>query len=114
MNRLPQSADVVVIGGGPAGLAAAIAARQRGLTVALADCSRPPIEKPCGEGVMPDGIAAARALGLDLPALESFPFRGIRFVHGETQVEASFPAGVGLGVRRTVLHKMMTERAEAA
>jgi flavin-dependent dehydrogenase len=91
-----DAVDVFVIGGGPAGLAAAIAARQRGLTVALADCSRPPIEKPCGEGVMPDGIEAARAL------------------HGETGVEASFPAGVGLGVRRTVLHRRMVERAADA
>ena len=111
---MKDAVDVFVIGGGPAGLAAAIAARQRGLTVALADCSRPPIEKPCGEGVMPDGIAAARALGLDLTALESFPFRGVRFVHGETAVEASFPTGVGLGVRRTVLHRMMVERAADA
>ena len=49
-----------MIGGGPAGLAAAIAARQRGFEVTLADAAMPPIDKACGEGIMPDGIAAAR------------------------------------------------------
>jgi len=38
-----------VIGGGPAGLAAAIAARQQGLRVLVAEGARPPIDKACGE-----------------------------------------------------------------
>ncbi len=63
---LPRTTDVFVIGGGPAGLAAAIAARRLGFDVTLADCSVPPVDKACGEGIMPDGLAAARALGLDL------------------------------------------------
>src|SRR5204862_8051575 len=55
---LPRSTDVFVIGGGPAGLAAAIAARRRGFDVTLADGAVPPIDKACGEGIMPDGIVA--------------------------------------------------------
>ena len=105
--------DILVIGGGPAGLAAAIAARQRGFEVLLADRAVPPIDKACGEGIMPDGIAAARRLGIDLDA-ESFPFRGIRFCQGERSVEGDFPDGVGLGMRRTVLHNLMVRRAEEA
>jgi flavin-dependent dehydrogenase len=110
---LPGATDVFVIGGGPAGLAAAIAARQRGFEVTLADCSVPPIDKACGEGIMPDGVAAARALGLDLSGA-GHPFRGIRFAEGRRTVEADFPNGSGFGLRRTVLHEMMVARAAEA
>src|SRR5438105_7308201 len=44
--------DVLVIGGGPAGLTAAIAARLKGFDVAVADAAHPPIDKACGEGLM--------------------------------------------------------------
>ncbi len=110
MNR----ADVFVVGGGPAGLAAAIAARERGFDVMVADGAVPPIDKACGEGVMPDGVAAARALGLDL-APAGQPFRGIQFVTagGGQTVEADFPHGCGLGVRRTDLHRIMLAQAES-
>ena len=77
--------DVFVVGGGPAGLAAAIAARRRGLDVLVADCSAPPLDKACGEGIMPDGLAAARSLGLDLEAA-GYPFRGICFSGGARAV----------------------------
>ena len=112
MSLLPRSTDVFVIGGGPAGLAAAIAARRRGFQVLLADASVPPIDKACGEGIMPDGLIAARALGLDLASSGAQPFRGIRFCSpGGPPVEAPFPRGVGLGLRRTALHHLMAERA---
>ncbi len=107
MNLIP-SVDVFVAGGGPAGLAAAIAARRRGLDVALADGARPPIDKACGEGIMPDGVAAARALGIDMPGI---PFRGIRFHDGDVSAEAPFPTGQGLAMPRTDLHAAMVERA---
>lgn len=121
MSLLPRSTDVFVIGGGPAGLAAAIAARRRGFQVLLADCSVPPIDKACGEGIMPDGLAAARSLGIDLTASGAQPFRGIRFCGaGEdasaspATVEAEFPNGYGLGLRRTALHHLMVEHAVEA
>jgi flavin-dependent dehydrogenase len=113
-TRLPLSTEVFVIGGGPAGLAAALAARSRGLDVTVADCGVPPIDKACGEGIMPDGLAAARELGLDLEAAGGQPFRGIRFHHEGAQVESAFPNGHGLGMRRTTLHQAMVERALAA
>lgn len=114
MTPLPDSTEVFVIGGGPAGLAAAIAARRRGFDVTLADCSVPPIDKACGEGIMPDGMAAARALGIDLDLAGGVPFGGIRFREGETSVEAAFPHGYGLGLRRTALHRLMVTCAESA
>jgi flavin-dependent dehydrogenase len=106
--------DVFVAGGGPAGLAAALAVRQRGLTAMVADSLAPPIDKPCGEGLMPDGVAALARLGVEVPRERAFPFRGIRFVSGQFSVEAEFPYGVALGVRRTVLHQLLVEGAERA
>ena len=111
MTPLPRSTDLFVIGGGPAGLAAALAARRRGLDVTLADSSVPPIDKACGEGIMPDGLAAARSLGLDLESSGGHPFRGIRFCDRDSAVEAAFPNGHGLGLRRTALHQSMVNQA---
>jgi flavin-dependent dehydrogenase len=106
--------DVFVVGGGPAGLAAAIAARQRGLQVTVADGAAPPIDKPCGEGLMPDSLRALRELGVEVAPDDCYPFRGIRFVSSGSEVAASFPNGHGIGVRRTALHRIMVERAVAA
>ncbi len=111
-SRLFNPWDVFVAGGGPAGLATAIAARRHGLSVVVADGAVPPIDKPCGEGLMPDGVAALRSLGIAIPH-ESYPFRGIRFVSGATQAEAEFPQANACGMRRTLLHQVMMERAAA-
>jgi len=107
-----KSTDVFVIGGGPAGLAAAIAARRQGFRVMVADGAQMPIDKPCGEGLMPDGVAALAKLGIAVPAGQSFPFHGIRFVSSGVGVDAAFPNGASaLGVRRTVLHELMAGHA---
>jgi flavin-dependent dehydrogenase len=112
MNVLPRTTDVLVVGGGPAGLATAIAARRRGLDVTLVDSATPPIDKACGEGIMPDGLAAARSLGLDLAPAGGRAFRGIRFCDSDAAVEADFAQGSGLGLRRTALHQLMLEHAD--
>ncbi|MGP0020606.1 MAG: NAD(P)/FAD-dependent oxidoreductase [Candidatus Sulfotelmatobacter sp.] len=109
---MPDATDVFVIGGGPAGLAAAIAARERGFRVLVADGAQPPIDKACGEGLLPDGRAALERLGIHVPLADGLPFRGIRFVSAALSTEARFPGdGCGVSVRRTVLHRLMTERA---
>jgi len=114
MGRLPAETDVFVIGGGPAGLAAAIAARRQGFEAVVAEPAEPPIDKACGEGIMPDGVAAARALGIHLEDGGARPFRGVRFREGALAVEAEFPTGCGLGIRRTALHQLLVNHAEAA
>lgn len=107
-----NSTDVVVIGGGPAGLAVAIAARQRGWRVIVADGAHPPIDKACGEGLLPDGIEAIEKLGIPLRGADAQPFQGIRFVSEDLSAEARFPrSAVGLAVRRTSLHPILAERA---
>lgn len=102
---------LLIVGGGPAGLAAALAAAQHGIAALVLERQRPPIDKACGEGIMPDGVAALRALGVEPPGL---PFRGIRYVDEAHTAEAPFPAGPGRGVRRTALHAAMVAAVERA
>lgn len=106
--------DLLVVGGGPAGLAVALRARQAGLTATVLDRSRPPIDKPCGEGLMPDGLARLAELGVAVPGEECAAFRGIRYLEGDLVAEGELPSPGGLGVRRTVLHRELVERARAA
>jgi len=104
-------ADLLVAGGGPAGLAAAIAARQKGFSVIVADHANPPIDKACGEGLMPDGVEALNKLGITLGAHQALPFHGIRFAAGQGSVATVFPYGTGWGIRRPVLHGLLVQRA---
>ena len=112
-SRFPNPVDVFVVGGGPAGLATAIAARHHGLSVVLADGAVPPIDKPCGEGLMPDGVEALRQLGVTIPEGDAYPFRGIRFVSDGAKAEAAFPRETAYGIRRTDLHRAMLDHAAA-
>lgn len=102
--------DALVAGGGPAGLAAAIALRQKGLDVLVADALQPPIDKACGEGLMPDAQKDLAALGIAVTRGHGAPFEGIRFVSGSHQATASFAHGCGLGLRRLQLHSLLVDR----
>jgi flavin-dependent dehydrogenase len=108
------STDVLIIGGGPAGLAAGIAARRRGLRALVADCAGPVIDKACGEGLMPDSLAALHVLGVDVDGLPARTFRGIKFIGPRQAVSADFADGLGVGIRRTLLHERLVEAAAAA
>jgi len=114
VSGFPNPLDVFIVGGGPGGLATAIAARRHGLSVVVADGAVPPIDKPCGEGLMPDGVEALRQLGITIPEGEAYPFRGIRFVSDGTKAEAEFPRGTAYGIRRTHLHRVMSDHAAAS
>ena len=113
MEAPSLTADVVIIGGGPAGLATAIAARMQGLHVVVLDAGRPPVDKVCGEGLMPDAVAALHRLGIPVTPADGAPFVGIRFVAEHQRVAASFPHGLGIGMRRLRLHQRLIDRASA-
>jgi flavin-dependent dehydrogenase len=104
--------DIFVIGGGPAGLAAAIAARLKGFDVVVADAAQPPIDKACGEGLMPDSIEALCSLGVAIDPEQSCAFRGIRFIGAGATVAADFPRKPGIAIRRVRLHQILIDRAE--
>ena len=107
-----MTTDVFIAGGGPAGLAAAIAARLKGFDVTVADAAHPPIDKACGEGLMPDSLDALRRLGVAFDPDQSSAFRGIRFIGDGGTVAADFPGEPGIAVRRIRLHQILIDRAQ--
>src|SRR5579862_2238319 len=106
-----KRSEVIIVGAGPAGIVAAIAARRLDLQVTVLDARTPPIDKPCGEGILPQGAAALRKLGIGLPAEIALPFRGIRFVDAEHSARADFAGGTGFSVRRVKLHQLLVNHA---
>ena len=102
--------DVLVAGGGPAGLATAICCARAGLSVAVAEPRAAPIDKACGEGVMPAALRRLTALGV---SPEGFPLLGIRYLDASHRADALFRHGPGRGVRRTTLHAALADRAAA-
>ncbi len=106
-----QAREICVIGGGPAGLSAAIALSQAGHEITVVDCATPPIDKACGEGLMPDSTEILGRLGISIPPEIGFRFRGIRFTDARSSVSADFPSGMGVGLRRTALHSLLIRRA---
>lgn len=102
--------DLLVVGGGPVGLATAICCARAGLSVTVAEPRSAPVDKACGEGVMPAAVRRLAALGV---TPDGHPLRGIRYVDAAHQADARFRHGEGLGVRRTVLHAALAARAAA-
>lgn len=103
--------DLIVAGGGPAGLATAIHAARAGLEAVVVDRRPGPIDKACGEGLMPHTVAQLEAIGVPLRGKE---FRGITYIDSRHRVGASFRSGSGLGVRRTVLYEALYDTATSA
>jgi flavin-dependent dehydrogenase len=104
-------ADVLVVGGGPIGLAAATHAARAGMSTIVVEQRSGTVDKACGEGLMPTAVARLRSLGVRPPGQ---PFHGIRYVEGRRSAEAFFTAGTGLGVRRTALHQALDQVAATA
>jgi flavin-dependent dehydrogenase len=102
--------DVLVVGGGPVGLAAAIEARLAGLSVVVAEPRATPVDKACGEGLMPQAVTALARLGV---APVGHPIAGIAYVRDALRAEHRFAGPPGRGVRRTVLHGALADRAAA-
>jgi flavin-dependent dehydrogenase len=102
-------ADLLIVGGGPGGLATALHARRQGLSVIVAEPRDGPIDKACGEGLMPGGLSELTSLGVEPVGM---PFRGIAYVSEHRRAQARFRNGPGRGVRRTTLHAALAARAK--
>lgn len=101
--------DLLIVGGGPVGLAAAIEARMLGLTATVVEPRDTTIDKACGEGLMPGALPALARLGVDPPG---FPIRGVSYRSATRRVDHLFGDGMlARGVRRTTLHDALAARA---
>lgn len=103
--------DLLVVGGGPAGLATAINGAKAGLDVVVVERRSGAIDKACGEGLMPHTLRHLERLGVHP---HGRPFRGISYRDGYRHVDAPFRRGAGRGVRRTVLHGALLDAARDA
>jgi menaquinone-9 beta-reductase len=106
--------DVLIIGGGPAGLAAGIVCGRRGLRTLVCEKRSLPANKACGEGVMPTGLAYLERLGVKrhLRSGHYFPFEGIRYLSAKGKTaSAAFREGTGWGIPRLELSRALLERA---
>jgi flavin-dependent dehydrogenase len=102
--------DLLVAGGGPAGLVTALHGAGAGLEVVVVEKRRGPIDKACGEGLMPRTVRQLQRLGIE-PQGKSF--RGISYLDADRHVDAPFRSGAGCGMRRTRLHAALFEAATA-
>jgi flavin-dependent dehydrogenase len=82
------------------------------LDVLVADPLRPPIDKACGEGLMPDAQKDLAALGILATGRLGAVFDGIAFLAGRHQAAAPFEHGRGIGIRRLQLHSLLLERCQ--
>jgi flavin-dependent dehydrogenase len=103
------AARIVVVGGGPVGLACAIEARMAGFGATVVEPRAGVIDKACGEGLMPGAVPALARLGV---TPRGYPLRGVEYRDGRRSVQHRFRTGNALGVRRTTLHSALLARAE--
>jgi menaquinone-9 beta-reductase len=109
-----RDTEVIVAGAGPAGLATALELARRGVAPLVIERRQPPLDKACGEGIMPAGVRALEELGVVLPPDRCAEFHGVRFLDGPRRFEGRFSSGPGLGVRRTVLSEALLDRVQRA
>src|SRR5688572_22085772 len=107
-----ETVDVVVVGGGPAGAAAALAARAAGLSVLILDRADFPRDKVCGDGIAPEALDVLAGLGVDGAALTAghpaVPRLRLRSPGGAT-VERAMRRGAFVVPRAVFDHRLLTE-----
>lgn len=118
MSAPSEDREVVVVGGGPAGCAAAAFLRQRGHDVLLVDAAAFPRDKICGEGISPEAWRLFRAIGAEaaVRGLRPHPLRGMRLTapDGTTFLgEYGDERDPGLAVRRKQLDEALLRSVRA-
>lgn len=106
---------ILIVGGGPAGLVSAIAlaSQHPALNITVIERQEWPVDKVCGEGIMPKGIAVLKKYGI-FKKIKSDTFRafdGISYHDQQLSAEGEFASGLGYVIRRTALSRALYDRA---
>jgi 2-polyprenyl-6-methoxyphenol hydroxylase-like FAD-dependent oxidoreductase len=101
---------ILIVGGGPAGLMTALCLSQHSVEITVIEKQSWPLDKVCGEGIMPKGYDLLRKYGVSkqIQALSSRPFTGITYIDSSV-AEGHFFSGPGYVVRRTELSRALYE-----
>ena len=103
--------DVLIIGGGLAGLTAAIHLSQKKLKVVLVEKSSFPRHKVCGEYISNEILPYLKWLGADISELQPTNISQFRFsTHNGKTAEAKLPLG-GFGISRYALDEFLYQKA---
>lgn len=104
--------ETIIIGGGPAGSAAAILLASQGMPVRLLERQTDAHHKVCGEFISYEAAYYLQSLGLNLATLGAEPIHQARFYNGEQELlfDLPYPAW---SLSRRVLDSSLLDRAEA-
>jgi menaquinone-9 beta-reductase len=105
--------EVLILGGGPAGSAAAIQLAQSGRNVALLERTLHAHDKVCGEFLSSEALSSLDALGVNSAAFGAVPIHRVRFA-GSLGVSSATLPFVAQSLTRRVLDEALLHRASAA
>jgi menaquinone-9 beta-reductase len=105
--------DVAVVGAGPAGAAAALAARRAGASVALVDRATFPRDKACGDGIAPHALDVLAGLGVPDPVDGYPPVGRLRLVSPGGEVVGRPLARPAYTIPRRVFDARLVDAARA-
>jgi geranylgeranyl reductase family protein len=115
-----ESADVLVVGAGPAGSAVSYYLATAGLDVLVLEKAHFPREKVCGDGLTPRAVKALTGMGVPIEASEGWlRNKGLRIIGGGGRIELDWPdlsayPGYGLVRARTDFDEILARHAEKA
>jgi geranylgeranyl reductase family protein len=118
--QLADSADVIVVGGGPAGSAVAYYLASAGVDVMVLEKTSYPREKVCGDGLTPRAVKALTGMGVPIAEDDGWlRNKGLRIIGGGGRIELDWPdlssyPGFGMVRPRTDFDQILARHAEKA
>jgi len=113
LPRENKGKRIAIVGGGPIGLFLAIKISLRGYQVNLYERSSWPIDKVCGQGLMPRGVKELLTVGVSFEKFKDYyPFKRIEYFDEGRYIKGELPFN-GMGIYRKVLSSKLFDRAQS-